>query len=57
MRSKSLATVVDLMGIPIYRLQGGIKRIAIKLLTFFKQTSLSGCGTSWKYRGWKNRIF
>jgi len=40
MRSKSLATVVELMGIPIYRLLGGYKAYRNQVLEFF-QTKLS----------------
>ena len=35
-RSKSLATVVDLMGIPIYRLQGGYKAYRSQVVDFFQ---------------------
>jgi len=34
MRSKSLATVVDLMGIPVYRLQGGFKAYRSLIVDF-----------------------
>ena len=34
MRSKSLATVIDLMGIPIYRLQGGYKAYRSQVLEY-----------------------
>lgn len=37
MRSKSLATVIDLMGVPVYRLQGGYKSYRKKVLEFFDQ--------------------
>lgn len=36
MRSKSLATVVDLMGIPVYRLQGGYKAYRSQVVSFFE---------------------
>jgi len=36
MRSKSLATVVDLMGIPVYRLQGGYKAYRAQLVEYFE---------------------
>jgi tRNA 2-selenouridine synthase len=36
MRSKSLATVVELMGIPIYRLLGGYKSYRSQVLEFFE---------------------
>ena len=36
MRSKSLATVVELMGIPIYRLQGGYKAYRNQVVDFFE---------------------
>lgn len=35
MRSKSLATVVDLMGIPVYRLQGGYKAFRSQVVDCF----------------------
>lgn len=38
MRSKSLATVVDLMGIPVYRLQGGYKAYRSQVVDFFETT-------------------
>lgn len=37
MRSKSLATVIDLMGVPVYRLQGGYKSYRKKVVEFFDQ--------------------
>lgn len=37
MRSKSLASVLDLMGVPVYRLQGGYKAYRKKVLAFFEQ--------------------
>jgi len=37
MRSKSLATVVELMGIPIYRLQGGYKAYRSQVVDFFEK--------------------
>jgi tRNA 2-selenouridine synthase len=37
MRSKSLATVADLMGIPIYRLQGGYKAYRSQVVEFFQK--------------------
>jgi len=37
MRSKSLATVAELMGIPIYRLQGGYKAYRSQVVDFFQQ--------------------
>lgn len=37
MRSKSLASVVDLMGIPIYRLQGGYKAYRSYVVAFFQK--------------------
>ena len=36
MRSKSLASVVELMGIPVYRLQGGYKAYRNQVVDFFK---------------------
>jgi tRNA 2-selenouridine synthase len=36
MRSKSLATVVDLMGVPVYRLQGGYKAYRSQMVGFFE---------------------
>lgn len=36
MRSKSLATVADLMGIPVYRLQGGYKAYRAQVVDFFE---------------------
>ncbi|TGE32250.1 tRNA 2-selenouridine(34) synthase MnmH [Desulfosporosinus sp. Sb-LF] len=36
MRSKSLATVVELMGIPIYRLQGGYKAYRNQIVDYFQ---------------------
>ncbi|EGW38285.1 tRNA 2-selenouridine(34) synthase MnmH [Desulfosporosinus sp. OT] len=36
MRSKSLATVVDLMGIPVYRLQGGFKAYRNQVVAFYE---------------------
>ena len=36
MRSKSLATVVDLMGIPVYRLQGGYKAYRAQVVDYFE---------------------
>jgi tRNA 2-selenouridine synthase len=38
MRSKSLASVVDLMGIPIYRLLGGYKAYRSQVVDFFQKT-------------------
>ncbi|MBC2722587.1 tRNA 2-selenouridine(34) synthase MnmH [Desulfosporosinus sp.] len=37
MRSKSFATVVELMGIPIYRLQGGYKAYRTQVVDFFQK--------------------
>ncbi|AFQ44671.1 tRNA 2-selenouridine(34) synthase MnmH [Desulfosporosinus meridiei] len=37
MRSKSIATVVDLMGIPIYRLQGGYKAYRNQVVEYFQK--------------------
>ncbi|SHH91353.1 tRNA 2-selenouridine(34) synthase MnmH [Desulfosporosinus lacus] len=37
MRSKSLATVAELMGIPIYRLQGGYKAYRNQVVEFFQE--------------------
>ncbi|KGK82883.1 tRNA 2-selenouridine synthase [Desulfosporosinus sp. HMP52] len=37
MRSKSIATVVDLMGIPIYRLQGGYKAYRNQVVDYFQK--------------------
>lgn len=36
MRSKSLATVLDLMGVPVYRLQGGYKAYRKTVVDFFE---------------------
>lgn len=36
MRSKALATILDIMGIPVYRLQGGYKAYRAKVLEYFK---------------------
>lgn len=36
MRSKSLASVVDLMGIPVYRLQGGYKAYRNQVVEYFQ---------------------
>jgi tRNA 2-selenouridine synthase len=36
MRSKALATILDLMGIPVYRLQGGYKAYRAKVLEYFQ---------------------
>lgn len=36
MRSKSLASVIDVMGIPIYRLQGGYKAYRSQVVDFFQ---------------------
>lgn len=36
MRSKSLATVIDLMGIPVYRLQGGYKAYRTQIVEYFE---------------------
>ena len=36
MRSKSLAAVVDLMGIPVYRLQGGYKAYRSQVVDFYE---------------------
>ena len=36
MRSKSLAAVVDLMGIPVYRLQGGYKAYRNRVVDFYE---------------------
>ena len=36
MRSKSLATVVDLMGVPVYRLQGGYKAYRAQVVDCFE---------------------
>lgn len=36
MRSKSLATVLDLMGLPVYRIQGGYKEYRHQVLSFFE---------------------
>lgn len=36
MRSKSLATVLDLMGVPVYRLQGGYKAYRKNVVDFFQ---------------------
>ncbi|AHF06637.1 tRNA 2-selenouridine(34) synthase MnmH [Desulfitobacterium metallireducens] len=37
MRSKSLASVLDLMGVPVYRLQGGYKSYRKNVVEFFEQ--------------------
>ncbi|MDQ7096099.1 tRNA 2-selenouridine(34) synthase MnmH [Desulfosporosinus sp. PR] len=37
MRSKALATVAELMGIPIYRLQGGYKAYRSQVIEYFQQ--------------------
>lgn len=37
MRSKSISTVVDLMGIPIYRLQGGYKAYRNQVVDYFQK--------------------
>lgn len=37
MRSKSLATVIDLMGIPVYRLQGGYKAYRREVNDYFNE--------------------
>jgi tRNA 2-selenouridine synthase len=37
MRSKSLATVLDLMGVPVYRLHGGYKAYRKSIVDFFEQ--------------------
>lgn len=37
MRSKSLASVVELMGIPVYRLQGGYKAYRNQVVDYFKE--------------------
>ncbi|MEA4901269.1 tRNA 2-selenouridine(34) synthase MnmH [Desulfitobacterium sp.] len=37
MRSKSVATVLDLMGVSVYRLQGGYKSYRKKIVEFFEQ--------------------
>lgn len=36
MRSKSLASVVDLMGIPVYRLQGGYKAYRTQIVDYYE---------------------
>jgi tRNA 2-selenouridine synthase len=36
MRSKALATILDLMGMPVYRLQGGYKAYRAKVLEYFQ---------------------
>jgi tRNA 2-selenouridine synthase len=38
MRSKSFATVAELMGIPVYRLQGGYKAYRNQVVEFFQNT-------------------
>jgi tRNA 2-selenouridine synthase len=38
MRSKSVATVAELMGIPVYRLQGGYKAYRNQVVEFFQNT-------------------
>lgn len=37
MRSKAVATVLDLMGIPVYRLQGGYKAYRRRVVEFFQK--------------------
>ena len=37
MRSKSLATVADLMGVPVYRLHGGYKAYRTQVVGYFEQ--------------------
>ncbi|HWQ73607.1 MAG TPA: tRNA 2-selenouridine(34) synthase MnmH [Desulfitobacteriaceae bacterium] len=36
LRSKALAAILDLMGVPVYRLQGGYKAYRAKVLEFFQ---------------------
>lgn len=37
MRSKAFATVLDLMGVPVYRLQGGYKAYRKRIIEFFER--------------------
>lgn len=37
MRSKSLASVIDLMGVPVYRLQGGYKAFRRQIVEYFQR--------------------